>query len=387
MNAILKAIPFRTPALSYVLEVIRTRYPFKISYRPRHAHSLTVLLLSGLEALRTSQGVFCAAASKAYTACWIRDQLYSTLPYYYLGEFGEFRKGIWIVFDIFHKHKNKIEHIICHPPKYGHEFIHAKFHPETLEEVTPEWGHHQLDAIGLFLFIVSFAEEQKISVIRDHKDKEILQLLVQYLTAVRFWEHSDNGMWEEGMDRHASSIGACVRGLSYIKDRGLAVVPMSLIYNGYKALDELLPNETGTRDVDMAQLSLIWPYGVVTKEIADTILEKVEKKLVQKNGLNRYLDDNYYRSQNGVSGEWTMGFFWLSIIYAERNDMKQAEYWFNRGLATMTPEGHLPELYYNGIPNDNTPLAWSHALAIIAERMLHIYRPLTKKESVKASLP
>jgi len=44
--------------------------------------------------------------------------------------------------------------------------------------------------------------------------------------------------------------------------------------------------------------------------------------------------------------------------------------WFARGMSTMTPEGDLPELYQNGRPNPNTPLAWTHSLAIIAAKEL-----------------
>jgi len=161
-----------------------------------------------------------------------------------------------------------------------------------------------------------------------------------------------------------------VSGLEKIRAGGLATVPDELIYHGRVALFNILPSETNDRDRDMAQLSLMWPYNVVTKEVADIILERITKGLAQPLGINRYLNDNYYRSDDGVSAEWTMGFFWLAIVYAERGKKEEAKKLFARGVNTMTAEGLLPELYQNGKPNKNTPLGWAHSLALIAQHKI-----------------
>jgi len=263
--------------------------------------------------------------------------------------------------------------------------LHAKVHPDTFEEITHEWGHHQLDAIGLFLYIVGFAYQEGIDVRRDEDDARTLALLVHYLEAVRYWEFPDFGMWEEHLTLHASSIGAVVAGLTLIDEHKLAYVPLDLILKGQKMLYWLLPNESPEHDVDMAELSLIWPYNIMLPPVRSTVLALVEKKLVQKKGLNRYWGDEYYRSDDGISGEWPMGFFWLSIIYSEcareknirkgtKKEVgrlkKRARYWFDRGLKTLTSENYIPEIYKNGVPNEHTPLAWAHAMALIAEKKL-----------------
>ncbi|KKR78539.1 MAG: hypothetical protein UU22_C0020G0001, partial [Parcubacteria group bacterium GW2011_GWA2_40_8] len=95
-------------------------------------------------------------------------------------------------------------------------------------------------------------------------------------------------------------------------------------------------------------------------------------KLVQEHGLNRYWGDNYYRSDNGISAEWPMGFFWLSIIYSQMNKVEEAKHWFERGIAQITKKGDVPELYKNGHPNEHTPLAWAHAMALIALAKLKV---------------
>ncbi len=236
--------------------------------------------------------------------------------------------------------------------------------------MTIDWGHHQLDTVGQFLSLVAWAHKKRISLFRTERDRTLIPLLVHYLQAVRYWEHPDFGMWEEGPEVHSSSIGAVVAGLEALRREGLAVVPSELIVKGRETLDRLLPRESETRDVDMAQLSLVWPYKVVSQEMTETILSGIKEKLVQKNGVNRYWGDNYYRSHSGISGEWTFGFFWLSIVYSELGNRKEAEHWYYQGVSSMTAEGHIPELYSNGEPNEHTPLAWAHALALIAKKKL-----------------
>ena len=328
------------------------------------------LLLKEMEKLRRPSGAFIAAPSEEYNACWLRDQLYISLAYYYLRDFQKLKQGIWVVFDILKKYIHKIEQGIC-----SCEFsLHAKYHPDTFEEITEHWGHHQLDALGLLLYLTGYFNSKNINLFRDKKDIRLIQLLVFYIQAVRYWEQGDFGMWENDFNVHSSSVGAVVAGFYWLEKNRIVTVPRCLIESGREALRALLPNETYEREVDMALLSLIWPYNIVSEKDADVILTRVKEKLVQEHGLNRYIQDSYYCSGNGIPAEWPMGFFWLSIIASQRNDIKQAEYWLNRGLEQKTPQGYIPELYTDGSPNKNTPLAWAHSLAIIAHLKLHEQR-------------
>ncbi|MBI4118477.1 MAG: hypothetical protein HY455_03015 [Parcubacteria group bacterium] len=314
------------------------------------------------EALRGENGAFIAALHKDYHTCYLRDHLYATFAYFFLEEHDKFRQGMWLTFDIFHKHRQRIKRIIEHPPKNGHEFLHAKYDPETLGEIEPFFGHHQLDALGLFLFIVGFAEQNGLPLVRKNADKAMLNLLVLYVRAVEYCKRGDNGMWQGEMALHSSSVGAVLSGLVELKAAKLVKVRNPLIANGITALDALVLEEPP----GLAQLSLIWPYDIVTPAVRNEILSKVSKKLVEKHGLNRYFGDEYYRSRaTGISAQWPLGFFWLSIIKSELGDTKDARLWFERGAAQITPAG-IPKLYTDDTPNDHVPLAWAHALAIIA---------------------
>jgi phosphorylase kinase alpha/beta subunit len=141
-------------------------------------------------------------------------------------------------------------------------------------------------------------------------------------------------------------------------------VPKDLIRKGQDTLNKLLPRESKTKEVDLALLSLIYPFYVVTKKQRDEILKNVENSLVREKGLIRYKGDYYYN--NGGEAQWTFGFPWLSIIYRNIRPDKYA-YYMRKTLSVMNDKGELPELYFAGSNehNENSPLGWSQALFLV----------------------
>src|SRR4030042_274657 len=169
-------------------------------------------------------------------------------------------------------------------------------------------------------------------------------------------------MWEENEEIHASSIGACLAGLKAISK--YVHVPKELIEEGQKALDNLLPRESKSKEADMALLSLIYPYDIVSPAQRDAILRNVETKLVRQRGLARYPGDHYY-NRNGEA-EWTMGFPWLATIYKKLGNRKKYESYMGKTVFVMNSAGELPELYFacSKEHNANTPLGWAQSLYV-----------------------
>ncbi len=346
------------------------------------------LILENMEHLRQPNGAFIAAPTHDYSALWIRDHLFMTFCYYYLGRAHDEKliQGLQVIFNVFHTQRHKLERIMHPRDSQGKliipELIHAKYDPVTLHEVTRDWGHHQLDATGLFLYIVADLDQKNISVLRDKGDREILQLLVFYLHNVQYWREPDNGMWEECLIRRSSSIGAVVGGLSYIQRRGLATVPIELITKGRNELHRILEWESRDRcavahhdhTCDAAQLFLIWPFNIIDRDTADLILSRIingyhhngaYRTLIQPFGIHRYWGDDYRRSKNDISAQWQWEFL-LAIIYAQRHDYDAARMWFQRAAGRITEQGYITEAFTDEGPNDHTPLGWNHALALIA---------------------
>ncbi|MBT3304528.1 glycoside hydrolase family 15 [Candidatus Woesearchaeota archaeon] len=320
-----------------------------------------------LKELQHPSGLFSASkkeVSTGYNKAWIRDCIYESLGLEATKNLKEVKKAFWALFEIFLKHEYKIDHAIKQKPTEKYQYIHARYDPITFDEIYEDWGNKQNDAIGAFLFKVGELEEKGIKIIRSDVHRRILQKLVDYLLSIEYWQDKDNGMWEENEEVHASSVGACVAGLKKISK--IVNVPLSLIKKGEETLNKLLPNESATKDCDLALLSLIYPYNIVSKEQAEQILTNIENKLVRKQGVIRYVGDLYYN--NGQEPSWTMGFPWLAQIYKVLNKPDKYAYYMRKTLDVMTPDKEMPELYLGNsiIQNENTPLGWAQSMYLVA---------------------
>ena len=318
-----------------------------------------------LKQMQYPTGLFAASrmtVKTGYNLAWIRDNVYAAIGLEAAQRYGDLKKTFRALLDILLKHEYKIDWAIREKPKYHYQYIHARYEPITMEEIWENWGNKQNDAIGSLLFKVGDLEQKGIKIIRDENDIRILQKLANYLQSIEYWHDKDNGMWEENEEVHASSIGACVAGLKKIKK--IVDVPEDLISKGEEALNKLLPRESETKDVDMALLSLIYPYNIVTKEQRDTILKNVEEKLLREKGVIRYIGDRYhYRNGEAM---WTKGLPWLAIIYRQMSKPDKYAFYMRKTTEVMNEKGELPELYYSDGKeyNENCPLAWSHALFV-----------------------
>jgi phosphorylase kinase alpha/beta subunit len=272
---------------------------------------------------------------------------------------------------ILKKHEYKIDWAIRKKPEHKHEYIHARYHPETFDEFWEEWGNKQNDSVGAILFKIGELEGiRKGMILNNDDDKRIVQKLVWYLESIEYWHDIDSGMWEEDEEVHASSVGACVAGLKMVKNNTTLEVPQELIDKGKISLIRLLPRESERKFVDLALLSLIWPYDIVDEKQRKDILANVEYHLVRKKGVIRYKNDHYYnKNVDGYSeeAEWTFGLSWLSMIYGKLGNTEKEKKYMKMALATITPKGE-PELYFSNTdkPNENNPLGWSESLLIAA---------------------
>jgi phosphorylase kinase alpha/beta subunit len=319
-----------------------------------------------LERLRSPSGLFVAAPSRrtGYARAWIRDNVYEALGFEAVGRHDDVVRTYRALLDVLLRHESKIDHAIKERPKHAYQYIHARYDPFTGSEFHDEWGNKQNDAIGALLFKIGALEASGIRILRDSVDKRIVQKLVNYLESIRYWVDQDNGMWEEAEDVHASSVGACVAGLIAISK--VVEVKPALVERGQKALSKLLPYETRKGRIDLALLSLIYPYDIVSARQRQQILRLVESKLVRKMGLIRYRGDLYYHNGSGEA-EWTFGFPWLAIIYAKAGNQRKHEEYRKKTEMVMNGRGELPELYYAGTGqhNENSPLGWAQALYLV----------------------
>lgn len=330
--------------------------------------------LNVVRSLQKPSGVFTASAhdvKTGYDKAWLRDIYFMTLGFLEVGEIEVVQKAAKALLTVFVKHKDKINWAIQNKPSEAWQYIHARFNPETFEEYWEEWGNSQNDAVGEVLNLISELEIRGVGIVETEEEKEMLQMIIDYLVNLEYWQDYDNGIWEENMEIHASSIGSCVAGLRKARQVPWLSVPETAIFQGEHALRELLPRESVTKFSDLALLSLIYPFAVVTKEEEDEILKNIEYHLVKKHGVIRYKFDRYYNANvDGFSeeAEWCFGLPWLAIIYAKRGEREKAYYYLRQAKNVVTEDGLIPELYYSNSnqPNDNTPLGWAESMYVVA---------------------
>ncbi len=327
-----------------------------------------------LRGLQYDSGLF-AASSKSvdtgYDKSWLRDNFYETIAFEIVNDWDTVEKTYDALLKVFLKHEEKIDWAIKNKPQDRYQYIHARFHPETFDEFWEEWGNKQNDAVGAILFRIGEMERHRPGSLLESEDHvRITNKLVRYLESIEYWHDRDSGMWEEDEEIHASSVGACVAGLKSVQSLPNIDVPAELIERGEESLGALLPRESERKFVDLALLSLIWPYNVVTPQERDDILKNLEYHLLRKKGVIRYKGDYYYNANpDGFSeeAEWTFGLAWLAIIYEQLGDTEKAQVFIDELVDTETEQG-VPELYFSNsdIYNENTPLGWSESLFIVA---------------------
>jgi len=334
-----------------------------------HLHNLEKLI-------DPASGLFLAsdqAVTTGYDKAWLRDNFYECLAFEYAGRWDVVKATYRAILDIFLKHEAKIDAAIANKPQNSFEYIHPRYNPKNFDEFWEEWGNKQHDAIGAILFRIGELEQHEgFSVIETADDKRIIQKLVQYLRSIEYWMDPDNGMWEEAEEIHTSSVGACVAGLKKIAELDFIEVDPEAIHKGEEVLHKILPRESEKKFVDLAQLSLIYPYNIVTEQERDTILENVEYHLVKNHGVLRYKNDMYYNADpvdsTSQEAEWTFGLAWLAIIYERLGNKPKSEEYIQKAMATVDAVGEIPELYYSHSDNhnENSPLGWSESMFVVA---------------------
>jgi phosphorylase kinase alpha/beta subunit len=371
-----------------IKKILKRKLKRKVDYKRLVRQHLKIL-----NGLKFKSGLFSASkptVTTGYDKAWLRDNFYECIAFEVVQDWDTVQKTYRALLDIFKKHESKIDYAISKKPEYTHQFIHARYHPDTFEEFWEEWGNKQNDSIGCILFKIGELEKAGVGILKDKDDLRIVQKLVNYLSTLEYWHDSDSGMWEENEEVHASSIGACVAGLEMVKGlKGIDVNP-DLIKKGYAALAKLLPRESEKKFVDLALLSLIWPYEVTNTRQTKEILENVEYHLLKKKGVIRYKGDAYYNKNLdnfSEEAEWTFGVAWLAIIYNNLGKEKKANIFLEKVIGTISESDEVPELYYSNTdkPNENNPLGWSESLFIAAVyRVNHMHMKMKAENVVEA---
>ena len=388
-----------------------------------------------------SMGLFPAAGAgdmdisenTGYQNIWVRDNIYVAFSHLVNGKSSIAVAVARVLLDYFYEYAERFGNVIegkvdlNDPIERPHVRLMLDTTKNRPQETEEKWAHAQNDALGYFLwFYLRLVKLGFMSL--DDKGVEMIALFLLFFKAIRFWEDEDSGHWEEVPKISASSIGTVLAALLELKaiaqhrEQGMLAaldeyLPVSaekliadLIEAGTDSINKILPFECiqpdkrKKRDYDSALLFLIYPLQVVDGEMADRIIENVERHLLGEHGIKRYQGDSYWCndykdhlppetrtsdfSENmeerdsflipGEEAQWCIFDPILSSIYGiryeksrSRQDLERQIYFLNRSLSQLTDEDSpfgpykCPECYYKEkgryVPNDHTPLLWTQA--------------------------
>jgi GH15 family glucan-1,4-alpha-glucosidase len=214
----------------------------------------------------------------------------------------------------------------------------------------------------------------------------------------KFWEKTHfkiptDDIWEEKKalpelkQSHTYSVAICLRGLECAsklvepKKRWLECIEQmkKVLEKSYSKKLGYFVKTYGKKvdtTVDSSSLGLVWPSMVF--DPYDERMVNTVKKIVENNeiegGIYRYPNDKYDgkiefgKITLGGAGAWPILNFWMSIYYSLLGNRRKAEKYYFWVLERV--EDYIPEQIKNNKPASITPLAWSHAMFVIASKKL-----------------
>jgi len=356
-------------------------------------------LYSQLHKLRLNNGLYVASVGEHYQYCWLRDIGYCAMPE--LNRNPEYYKQTYqSILDYFHfvekNYDNKITKLLDKTDFSSNkdwEFIHPRFNCD-FTEIDQPWGYRQWDAWFIIIYGIAIGEQNGINIIRNKADVDIINLLLEIADKHKFYLLPESGIWENEPDIRSSTLAAIVAGMREIKkvSKYNFIVSEELEKNTKRRLYDLFPNETSTRQHDLALLTLIFPFDVLDNEQAKIIIKNIEDNLLRENGVIRHKGDWYYNRANkydmdrfgfsnmyvdgfyeGNEAPWIFGLLFLALAYHRIGNIEKTKYYLNKVLAKY-PDGSIPELCFahTDTPNDNKNLCWAIALVLILLEKLEI---------------
>ncbi len=199
-------------------------------------------------------------------------------------------------------------------------------------------------------------------------------------------------LWEEGHrqtstkmeNNHTYSLAACARGLIVAdlmiggeKWKQTAQQMIEKINDAYRPKSKVFVRNHGRIDdlnLDASLLGLVYPFEIIKandERMVNTV-KQLEKKIVINGGVHRYQFD-YYDGEGSAqegSGAWPILNFWMSIYWAIKGDKKKAGEYYNWVIDRLEADCLIPEQIFDDFRQGIKPLAWSHAMFVIASYYL-----------------
>lgn len=199
-------------------------------------------------------------------------------------------------------------------------------------------------------------------------------------------------LWEERLcfpdllENFTYSLAACSKGLKCAyelfpneKWLDVSIQIKDTILNGNKKYFIRSFGKLKDERIDASLIGLAWPFEIVPPHHALMIetIKRIERSIVKQHGVHRYEHDDYdgwmYKKsthRRKGSGYWPILNFWLSIYYCELGEEETATVYYNKVINDLSSSFIPEQIFNNNIQVSVSPLAWSHAMFVIATQKL-----------------
>lgn len=371
-----------------------------------------------------------------YNDAWVRDNVYSILAVWGLAlAYRKLDEDKGRTYELEHSVIKLMRGLLSAMMRQAHKVerfkstqaiedsLHAKYDTQTGDIVVGdhEWGHLQVDATSIWLLMLAQMTASGLEIIDTIDEVNFVQNLVHYIG--RAYRTPDYGIWERGnkinnakAELNASSIGMAKAALEAINKLDLFGVRGSQasvvhvlpdeIARARITLENLLPRESNSKEIDAALLSVIgFPaFAVEDVELIERTRSEIIHKLQGPYGCKRFLRDGHQTALEdkqrlhyepwelpqfeNIECEWPLFFTYLLLDGLFRGDPEQVKEYQER-LESLLIERDglrlLPELYYvpaenveaeqstphtqPRLPNENIPLVWAQGLYLLGQML------------------
>jgi glucoamylase len=254
----------------------------------------------------------------------------------------------------------------------------------TTGALAPSWCRHQLDETGAILYAYEAAWQR----LGDEQLDDDLWRSAQRAADFLVGTIDEDGLpvatadlWEEREGRHAFTAAATCGGLRAAASMARRHEPS--LADGYDAAAEIVREaierelwsefhgrylrSLGDPTLDVSLLGLAWPFAAIDPggERMRATVTALQKELGCPAGsLRRYEGDTY-----AGGNRWVLAALWLGLWHRQVGDAAGMERALMYALSAQTELGLLPEqVTDDGDPAWVVPLAWSHAMLLLAAR-------------------
>ncbi len=249
---------------------------------------------------------------------------------------------------------------------------------------------------AIYSYFMHSSRTKSAAIKKAHKYKDLIERLANGLTM--YWDglrftRNNTDLWEEAHrltsvrleNNFTYSLAACARGLDLanelIPNKGWKdnsyqmLLRIDQAYSQKKGYFLRMNGKLKDFNIDASLLGLAYPFNIYDAKDPRMIstVEAMEKNIVTNGGVHRYQFDYYDGEGSGQEGAgmWPLLNAWMSIYWSLNGNKKKAKEYYD-WIVDRSEElfYYLPEQFFDDFRIGVYPLAWSHAMFIIASKHL-----------------